>query len=742
MLYQHGKDEDLMSIPIGHWEDWQFDGVNWSAIPVFSKADHPKVSLVRTLYNEGHLKAASIGAAIRWETTGKMMRDTEGNVRPEPKLTNEGYRVSENALLYEISIVAMPSNPDAVSLTAHVYSDEEILILNSKFMAEEKTTEAEKPVKKVKEVEEKEKEPQHIILKIKEAILSIFEAETPKMVPEHKEPDGDEPLVQKDLPQDNEPQGATKATKLEAEEETEAAKKAKEEELEAESKKSKDEEFCKKLDACTNEAELAACTNEYGGGELPSVIKDAISRKKESFNSINLKTAINMETPELKKTEELAAEIKLAAVPQVIKVGKNSQGVTFTELACEKDTKTLDGILKNGGKVKDQIDLQQYSVIADAIINDTRLKAIVDKFTLSGDGMAKNSIFDLRNQIEAGNLEGINFKTGKRQMMQFTSSDDALTTPATAAIEFMSLFLFNLFPSQAWKSKIPIFGASEAGKNLGLIWTNIAANPAVYKGNKPTTPADYATEDTAVSVKLVNYWLQPMLWTPLTMAYKRYDQMGAQWAQAMMVFNTYIDDYLLYTLNGLVPAASKLYTSGTSFNIANATDVNAFVQNTAFAGDLNKPLLNDIVKIEQLFNKQNFDSKKFVVAMDPTMDSYITQDPETKSLLTRWVGASGEEVLGFKRGEFAVRSKTGLVDPAAAYIAVDPTGVIPATAISTALAFIPDQIGLAIGNLDVFMIQDPTNYGYRMSADVRMGATALRADAKGLASLTYGTPSN
>jgi hypothetical protein len=44
---------------------------------------------------------------------------------------------------------------------------------------------------------------------------------------------------------------------------------------------------------------------------------------------------------------------------------------------------------------------------------------------------------------------------------------------------------------------------------------------------------------------------------------------------------------------------------------------------------------------------------------------------------------------------------------------------------------------MGLGMLDVFMIQDPTNYGYKMSADLRMGIAPLRADGTGLSLLTY-----
>ena len=57
---------------------------------------------------------------------------------------------------------------------------------------------------------------------------------------------------------------------------------------------------------------------------------------------------------------------------------------------------------------------------------------------------------------------------------------------------------------------------------------------------------------------------------------------------------------------------------------------------------------------------------------------------------------------------------------------------------SAALGFIASQVAIGLGLIDVFMIQDPANYGYRMSLDLRINARALRSDYTGLAMYTYG----
>ena len=217
--------------------------------------------------------------------------------------------------------------------------------------------------------------------------------------------------------------------------------------------------------------------------------------------------------------------------------------------------------------------------------------------------------------------------------------------------------------------------------------------------------------------------------------------MSTGWAQAFAKWAAVMDDDLLYTLASTVPAASTVFTSGLGFNIAGASSPDAFYWNPAFVGNLAKPLLNDIITIEQIYNRQNFnlDEQKPVLVIDPTMDSYISKDPETKSLLTRWINADGADLLKFKHTILNQRSRVAVYDPATAAVK-DPEGVIPATAVSSAVGFIPSQVGIGLGMLDVFMIQDPSNYGYKMSADIRIGIKPLRSDFAGTSLLTYGVP--
>jgi hypothetical protein len=777
MLYHHGRDPEVRDKPIGHWADLMFDGVNYSALPVFS--DTCPYWIV-TLYTEGNLKASSIGGICIKKTTGKMvMNPATGKKEPELLLDQNGCWTSEYFLTYEASITPIGSNADALQMNSayfynpeEILSETEILTLNTKYMPGE-NTEANGEVKEVvKEVEQtelaakpadktekpedtttkteltveetepdKNKKVSHVVLdsekigiveKLLSAVKSIFES------PIHKEPDGDEPVKEVDLPTGAQPNGAQTEAAAETEEMA-AAKKAEKDKEDAETKKKEEAEMSGKIEACNNEAELSAIETELGS-EIPQVVKDAINQKKSKFN-----IKLSSKMPEIKTKEELAADGQKLAEKKVIVMG-GANVPSFTELrSTEEGRKIVSRVSMSGGKTRN---IEDHMVVLNSILQDPRYRAVVEKMTFtdkSGNrSIPKANLVDLAARFESGQVDFMNFRNGKLQnYAELTATDDLLASPDLIAVEWLNIFLYKLFPSAEWKSEIPTFAATSTGKNKGLIYTNINADPAIYQGSRPVNPAVYEYDDLAVSLTLSSFYLQPMLWQPLVMNMLRYDQQATGWAQAMMKFNSVIDNYLIYTLASQIAAVATptvVKTKGAAFTIAAATDPDAFLLNAAFTGSLAKPTLNDLLVIDQVFKKQNFaEGTKFVTVQDPTMDRYITSDPETKSLLTRFVNSEGDELVSYKNAKLRTRSQVALYNPATGGV-VDPTGVVPAGAVSAGLAFVPDQVGLGIANLDVFMIQVPASYGYEMSADIRAGASLMRKNGNGTALYTYGEP--
>ena len=799
------KQHNWSGEPLGLMSDIKIEDGKYTGLPKFHGITQDSKEY-KEMYDGGWLRACSIGGEAIWKS----------NAAGQNILDKDGLRQCEKFFLYEISMVTLPSNPDAVQegdvFAAKIYNDDEkenvysnIITLSSQFnkknqMAKEKTAEELAAEQAANPAPAEDKDvSKHVILAselpgIIKSVISDFALSVKNMfaapsdLPKHmeSEPDGDEPVKTTKpkgvhIEPDNKPIGlkAKKAeeaekAKQEAEKAAEKAAKAVEETEKAkkEAEEKETEEAKERFEACKEAAEKACHEAEEAEEKYNSAKKEAdeteddepdeekakekaAKEKAEKEKTEKEKTKNTATMPALKTPAQIREQLNLAAAPDHKLKVQIKAGESFSKLSA-KDNKEGERIIqrvitRDGG----QKSLADYAIVCNSIIEDSKFAAVVDKLRImqnvneaalgsyqSNPSMrAGLKLKDLAAQLNAGSVEMMGRDNVMRNITNLSSSDDALATPATLAIEWLSLALFKLFPTTSWKNDIPIFGAQDTGNNLGIIWTNIMADPTITKGTQPTNPANYTYTDTAVALKLVPYWLQPMLWAPLTMHMLRYDQMSTGWAQAFAKWAAVMDDDLLYTLASTVPAASTVLTSGQGFNIANSSSPDAFYWNPSFAGNLAKPLLNDIITVEQIYNRQNFnlDEQKPVLVIDPTMDSYISKDPETKSLLTRWINADGADLLKFKHTILNQRSRVAVYDPATSAVK-DPEGVIPSTAVSSAVGFIPSQVGIGLGMLDVFMIQDPSNYGYKMSADIRIGIKPLRADFAGTSLLTYGTP--
>jgi hypothetical protein len=113
--------------------DIQFDGKNWTGVPEFHKiTEESKIDAA--MYEKGFLRSASIGGNCIWMTTGKVFKDVKtGKDVPEYYVNEQGLKVAEKFILYEISLPTLPSNPEAVTtehLSAKIYEDSEIENVN------------------------------------------------------------------------------------------------------------------------------------------------------------------------------------------------------------------------------------------------------------------------------------------------------------------------------------------------------------------------------------------------------------------------------------------------------------------------------------------------------------------------------------------------------------------------------------------------------------------------------------
>ena len=529
-----------------------------------------------------------------------------------------------------------------------------------------------------------------------------------------------------------------------------AAEKACNEALEA------DEAYKSALDA-TDDADMEA--------------REKAAKEKKSALAAKPGAVTAAAKPTLKTMEQLQAEkLKLAPKPGNAQARVLAmKGVRFEELNSPKNEegkRIMGRVMTSDGGEKN---IEDYRIVAQSIIDDGRFSAVTEKLRIIqnvdesklGAYRRKNEMPKDRNnqvgmdmkmimeQLSSGSIEVLDRASNRLvQRTALNSTDNALAAPALTTIEWMTQVIFALFPTSSWRDGIPMFPAEVTTKNTGLIFPNITADPAIYRGNDPSPAADYTNTDAAVALTLIPYFLQPMLWKPLTMHQFRYDQMATQWAQAFAKWAAVMDDELIFILSGDVPVGSIVISGGQAIVkqfalAAGQANPNNFFYNPNYTGALATPAYNDIMSIEQIYNNQNFQiaSEKLRLVIDPTMEKFIKQDPDTKSLLTRWVESNSTDLLKISHTELIMRSRVAAYDQATGLIK-DPTGVLPNTVISAALGFIASQVGMGLGMLDVFMIQDPSNYGFRMSADIRIGIVPVRAGFQGLSLYTYGPAVN
>jgi len=530
------------------------------------------------------------------------------------------------------------------------------------------------------------------------------------------------------------------------------------------------EEACREAEEAEEAAKKAAKKEAEEAEEESGASKKEAEGESETSKKEASKNSVKMNAKPVKKTREELSSLGLQPIPQPkIHFGES---VTFSKLSA-KDNKEGQQILNrvfNGTKEGKTID--DYRIILNSILEDPKYSAIAEKtrFHLNPNEGAMESLRsglrltskpnpnigvnfkEIAARLNTGVVEGVNFKLGANpERRTMLTTDGNFSTMDTVAVEWLPFIIYKLFPSESWKNEIPIFGVQDTARNLGIIWTNIAADPTIGRGTAPANTVDYTYDDTAVGLKLTPYYTPTIRWTPIHMHQLRYDQQASGWAQTLAKLEAIMGDDMLYTLAAGVIANSQPIvktrgpvdsTQTQTFIVGTGSNgIDKFYFNSSFAGTLTKPGFNDIMAIEQIYDYLNFNLEKErpVLVVDSIMKSYIKQDKQTQSMLTRWINDNGSEVQKISNTLFHPRSRVVAYDPAGG-TAIDTNAsgaVIPVTTQSAALSFVSSQVGIGLGLIDVFFIQDPANYGFKMSMDLRIGIRALRSDYTGVSLYVY-----
>jgi hypothetical protein len=406
--------------PLGIMTDIKLEGGKWTGIPVFHGLTKESAEYA-AMYDSGHLRACSIGGEAEWKQ----------NASGQPELTKDGLRQCENFKLYEISMVSLPSNPDAVStLTTKIYEKTDlqkvfdtITTLSSSY--------------KIPSMEPVKKTPAQVKLEAAQAKLEAVKAEVieaEKTVLASNDPSNSQlpGIIQEIIKENNASHVGVIGTlggiikdlfvgKKDAKPETLSVPEPKDKPesslenptqpqptpigLAAEEAKKKAEESVRKAEKAKEAAEKNDATEEEKSAyslactEMEAAMKECESaqaayeaeKNGSSLAAKTLKTAnVAPEKPVLKlrsMTELQAAadnaKIKLAPKPEdaAIRTAKVLQmrGTSFTELSSKKNeegARILGRVLTSDGGQKS---LEDYQVVLESIMRDGKYAAITEK---------------------------------------------------------------------------------------------------------------------------------------------------------------------------------------------------------------------------------------------------------------------------------------------------------------------------------------------------------------------------
>lgn len=321
------------------------------------------------------------------------------------------------------------------------------------------------------------------------------------------------------------------------------------------------------------------------------------------------------------------------------------------------------------------------------------------------------------------------------------------TNPDLAKIEWSTMLYRELFPDDSWADRIPRISAEDSA---GVIWINSAIKPKIYFGNRaPLNVAGETYDDVPVGIVMKLFALQNIIWQQANTDLLVYDDKALGMAESLrwLAFRAHN-----FYLQKLAEAASvKVPTTGDAFASANQ-----FPDNTKAAGNIKKLTPNEFLALQTGFINQNFVMETFAAEMvyPAIMHQQIQENTQLVNLLTKNAGSMRPSFAEYSGFTMRPRSGTTLYDTASNKV-VDPelyldgkiqdNGSVPvysapgiaATAYSVGLGFIPSEAVIGIGRTNVHMVADPANYGWRMSMDMRTGAAAGRKGGLGIGLIYY-----
>lgn len=369
---------------------------------------------------------------------------------------------------------------------------------------------------------------------------------------------------------------------------------------------------------------------------------------------------------------------------------------------------------------------------------DRGFRAAVGGMNFDIDGRPTGTADEALNRLEqfASGLNSMNFIE---------------TTPDLAKIEWSTMIFRVLFPDDSWADRISRLSADDVA---GIIWITSAIKPKVYFGKRaPVNVSPSLYDDDPVGIIMRLFALENIVWQQANTDLLAYDDVALGTSEALRWLSSKAHNYIIQKLSE--DASVKHLTTGEKTYSA----TNAFPANPKATGTLKEIAPADFLAMQTAFINQNYVMETFAaeMVMPGIMHQQLQSNATLTNLLTKNAGSMRPMFGEYAGFVFRPRSITTLYDSASSKI-IDPelyldgkitdeTGaiptytppVIPATAYGSALAFIPSEAIIAIGRTNVHMVTDPSNYGWRMSMDMRLGAGAARKGGLGIGVIAPGT---
>lgn len=391
---------------------------------------------------------------------------------------------------------------------------------------------------------------------------------------------------------------------------------------------------------------------------------------------------------------------------------------------------TADGVAEVSLSAAQDADVREsIQELSASMLCDPYFMATVQNMTFQVNDGRRESVVDTIQGLASGEKSG-----------QFVHNADL------AKISWLSLFVRQLFPPNTWADRVRRLSVRD---KEGIIWVESAVNPDIYFGDRaPLNAPNYLYDDLPRGLERKVFSMQPIVWQPANSDVLAYNDRATGQLDAMAKMSMCIHNYWLQTIAEAVPAANHLTMSGEEFDSANS-----FPINSAAAGKLLGMTLNDLLAAQGRFIARNLNFRRgngVAVFAEPYYTSLVQTD-KVQSILTQQLSNARPE--GFTYSGFDVMARsviaayntaTSTVVDAETYFdkpvtfetgAIDTAHVKPvlaATVYDIGLGFIPEEVVVAIGNTNIHMVSDPNNYGWKVSMDISTGAGTLRSSAAGI----------